>query len=29
MTEDYDLVVLGSGAAGKLLSWSLATKGQR
>lgn len=29
MTEDYDLVVLGSGAAGKLLSWTLASKGQR
>jgi pyruvate/2-oxoglutarate dehydrogenase complex dihydrolipoamide dehydrogenase (E3) component len=29
MTEDYDLVVLGSGAGGKLLSWTLAAKGQR
>jgi pyruvate/2-oxoglutarate dehydrogenase complex dihydrolipoamide dehydrogenase (E3) component len=29
MTEDYDLVVLGSGAAGKLLSWALASKGQK
>ncbi|MBN9522716.1 FAD-dependent oxidoreductase [bacterium] len=29
MTEDYDLVVLGSGAGGKLLSWALASKGQR
>ncbi len=29
MTEDYDLVVLGSGAGGKLLSWTLATRGQR
>ena len=29
MTEDYDLVVLGSGAAGKLLSWTLSARGQR
>ncbi|VTR96120.1 mercuric reductase : Pyruvate/2-oxoglutarate dehydrogenase complex, dihydrolipoamide dehydrogenase component OS=Singulisphaera acidiphila (strain ATCC BAA-1392 / DSM 18658 / VKM B-2454 / MOB10) GN=Sinac_3751 PE=4 SV=1: Pyr_redox_2: Pyr_redox: Pyr_redox_dim [Gemmata massiliana] len=29
MIEDYDLVVLGSGAGGKLLSWTLASKGQR
>ncbi|HEX4140032.1 MAG TPA: FAD-dependent oxidoreductase, partial [Candidatus Methylacidiphilales bacterium] len=27
--EDYDLLVLGSGAAGKLLAWTLAAKGQR
>ncbi len=27
--EDYDLVVLGSGAGGKLLAWTLASKGQR
>jgi len=25
--EDYDLLILGSGAAGKLLSWTLAKKG--
>jgi pyruvate/2-oxoglutarate dehydrogenase complex dihydrolipoamide dehydrogenase (E3) component len=28
-TEEYDLVVLGSGAAGKLLAWTLASRGQR
>jgi pyruvate/2-oxoglutarate dehydrogenase complex dihydrolipoamide dehydrogenase (E3) component len=28
-TEDFDLVVLGSGAAGKLLSWTLAGGGKR
>lgn len=27
--EEYDLVVLGSGVAGKLLSWTLSSKGQR
>ena len=27
--EEYDLLVLGSGAAGKLLSWTLAKKGIR
>jgi pyruvate/2-oxoglutarate dehydrogenase complex dihydrolipoamide dehydrogenase (E3) component len=27
--EDYDLVVLGSGATGKLVSWTLAKKGMR
>ena len=27
--EEYDLLVLGSGAAGKLLSWTLARKGMR
>src|SRR5258705_13472550 len=27
--EEYDVVVLGSGAGGKLLSWTLAAKGQR
>jgi pyruvate/2-oxoglutarate dehydrogenase complex dihydrolipoamide dehydrogenase (E3) component len=27
--EDYDIVVLGSGAAGKLLSWALASAGKR
>ena len=28
-TEDYDVVSLGSGASGKLIAWSLASKGQR
>src|SRR5438093_936863 len=27
--EDYDLLILGSGAAGKLLSWTLARKGMK
>src|SRR5437016_1839808 len=27
--QEYDLVVLGSGAAGKLLSWTLAKKGMK
>jgi pyruvate/2-oxoglutarate dehydrogenase complex dihydrolipoamide dehydrogenase (E3) component len=27
--QDYDLVIFGSGAAGKLLSWTLAKKGMR
>src|SRR6266446_1286291 len=27
--EEYDLVILGSGAAGKLISWTLAKKGMR
>ncbi len=27
--EDYDLVILGSGAGGKLLAWTSAKKGQR
>jgi pyruvate/2-oxoglutarate dehydrogenase complex dihydrolipoamide dehydrogenase (E3) component len=27
--EDYDLLILGSGAAGKLLSWTLAKKGMK
>src|SRR5258707_9285785 len=27
--EEYDLVILGSGAAGKLLSWTLAKKGMK
>src|SRR5215471_4782451 len=27
--EEYDLVVLGSGAAGKLLAWTLASQGRR
>jgi pyruvate/2-oxoglutarate dehydrogenase complex dihydrolipoamide dehydrogenase (E3) component len=27
--EDYDLVVLGSGEAGKILAWTLATEGKR
>ncbi len=27
--EEYDLVVLGSGAPGKLLAWSLASRGKR
>jgi pyruvate/2-oxoglutarate dehydrogenase complex dihydrolipoamide dehydrogenase (E3) component len=29
MTEDYDLVVIGSGVAGKVLSWTLASQGKR
>src|SRR4051794_31172597 len=28
-TEDYDLVVLGSGSPGKLLAWTLASQGKR
>src|SRR3989442_2181072 len=28
-TEDYDLLILGSGAAGKLVSWTLARKGMK
>src|SRR5712672_2424505 len=27
--EDFDLLILGSGAAGKLLSWTLARKGMK
>src|SRR5580692_9207769 len=27
--EDYDLVILGSGAGGKLMAWTSAQKGQR
>jgi pyruvate/2-oxoglutarate dehydrogenase complex dihydrolipoamide dehydrogenase (E3) component len=27
--EEYDVVILGSGAPGKLLSWALASRGQR
>ena len=27
--EDYDLVIIGSGAAGKLLAWTLAGGGRR
>src|SRR3954470_338160 len=27
--EDYDMVVLGSGAPGKLVAWALASRGQR
>jgi pyruvate/2-oxoglutarate dehydrogenase complex dihydrolipoamide dehydrogenase (E3) component len=27
--ENYDVVVLGSGAAGKLLAWALASRGKR
>ena len=27
--EEYDVVVLGSGAAGKLLAWKLASQGKR
>ena len=27
--EEYDLVILGSGAAGKLISWTLAKKGMK
>ncbi|HWB90867.1 MAG TPA: FAD-dependent oxidoreductase [Puia sp.] len=29
MPEQYDLLILGSGAAGKLLSWTLASKGMK
>jgi pyruvate/2-oxoglutarate dehydrogenase complex dihydrolipoamide dehydrogenase (E3) component len=29
MTEGYDLVVIGSGVAGKVLSWTLASQGKR
>jgi pyruvate/2-oxoglutarate dehydrogenase complex dihydrolipoamide dehydrogenase (E3) component len=29
VAEEYDLVVLGSGAAGKLLAWTLASRGRR
>jgi pyruvate/2-oxoglutarate dehydrogenase complex dihydrolipoamide dehydrogenase (E3) component len=28
-TEEYDVAVLGSGAAGKLLAWTLASRGRR
>jgi pyruvate/2-oxoglutarate dehydrogenase complex dihydrolipoamide dehydrogenase (E3) component len=28
-TEDYDFLVLGSGLAGKILSWTLASGGKR
>jgi pyruvate/2-oxoglutarate dehydrogenase complex dihydrolipoamide dehydrogenase (E3) component len=28
-SEDYDVVILGSGAAGKLLAWTLASQGKR
>src|ERR1700748_1845769 len=28
-SEEYDVVVLGSGAAGKLLAWTLASQGRR
>jgi pyruvate/2-oxoglutarate dehydrogenase complex dihydrolipoamide dehydrogenase (E3) component len=27
--EEYDVVVLGSGAAGKLLAWTRAAQGKR
>ena len=27
--EEYDFVILGSGAAGKLLAWTLASRGKR
>jgi pyruvate/2-oxoglutarate dehydrogenase complex dihydrolipoamide dehydrogenase (E3) component len=27
--EEYDIVVLGSGAAGKLLAWTLGAEGKR
>jgi pyruvate/2-oxoglutarate dehydrogenase complex dihydrolipoamide dehydrogenase (E3) component len=27
--EDYDLVILGSGAGAKLLAWTFAQQGQR
>src|SRR5437016_8553228 len=27
--EEYDLLILGSGAAGKLLAWTLAKKGMK
>src|SRR3954471_21669751 len=29
MTTDYDLVILGSGEAGKYLAWTLASEGKR
>src|ERR1700685_603545 len=29
MTEDYDVVVIGSGIGGKVLSWTLASQGKR
>jgi pyruvate/2-oxoglutarate dehydrogenase complex dihydrolipoamide dehydrogenase (E3) component len=29
LPEEYDVVVLGSGAAGKLLAWTLASRGKR
>ena len=29
VTEEYDLVVLGSGEAGKYLAWTLASQGKR
>jgi pyruvate/2-oxoglutarate dehydrogenase complex dihydrolipoamide dehydrogenase (E3) component len=28
-TEEYDIVIVGSGAGGKLIAWTLASKGQR
>src|ERR1700742_604508 len=29
LAEDYDIVVLGSGEAGKYIAWTLAKKGKR
>jgi pyruvate/2-oxoglutarate dehydrogenase complex dihydrolipoamide dehydrogenase (E3) component len=29
MTEDYDIIMIGSGVAGKVLSWTLASRGKR
>jgi pyruvate/2-oxoglutarate dehydrogenase complex dihydrolipoamide dehydrogenase (E3) component len=29
MTEDYDFIMIGSGVAGKVLSWTLASRGKR
>src|SRR5580704_4390793 len=29
MTEDYDMIMIGSGVAGKVLSWTLASRGKR
>ena len=29
MTEDYDILMIGSGVAGKVLSWTLASRGKR
>ena len=28
-TEEYDIVIIGSGAGGKLIAWTFASKGQR
>ena len=29
MIEDYDIIMIGSGIAGKVLSWTLASRGKR